>query len=217
MVKGIIFDADGTIWDSSYDILDSMNKALRKFGLPTVTRDEIFKNLSYGAKFLCDKTLDGRLDEKASAEFLKTYNEIYTNCGSPLTRLYDGVDEMLIGVKKLGVKIAMLSNKPQQSLDPVCDKLLRKYEFDFIYGQREGFKTKPARETTEFVIENLGVDKQDVVMVGDSEIDYLTGKNAGLRVVSCLWGFRTKQLLVDNGADLFIDSPAELVDVIKNM
>ena len=215
MVKGIIFDADGTLWDSSYDILDSMNKALAKFFLPAVTRETLLKNLSYGARKLCSDTLDGRLDEEKSEEFLKTYNEIYTNCGSPKTELYNGVGEMLVALKDKGVGLALMSNKPQESLNPVYDKLLKKYDFDFVYGQRSGFKTKPDKSTTDFVLKGLGTEREETLFVGDSEIDFLTGKNAGLKTVSCLWGFRTKEFLKEHGATIFIEKPSELLEIIE--
>lgn len=211
MVKAVIFDADGTLWDSCPDIVISLNKVLKEYGLDEITYKDALPCLGYGAKKLCEMVLDGRLQGKDAEDFLNRYNYVYTNGGSANTVVYDGIAELLTELKRRGIKIALLSNKPQQTLDKVYEKYLGKYEFDYVYGQREGFKPKPDRQATDFVVENLGVARENIIFVGDSETDYQTGANADLRVITCLWGYRDKEFLLQNGAKEFINKPEELI------
>ena len=89
--------------------------------------------------------------------------------------------------------------------------------FDYVYGQREGVKTKPSKEPVEIVLKALNVEKRDAVYVGDSEVDVLTAKNSGVDGITVLWGYRDKELLLENGAKTLVSTAEELYKAIKNL
>ena len=215
MIKGIIFDADGTLWDSCPDILHCINTVLNEYNLPAIDLDALRPCLGYGAKILCERVVNGRLSEKDQADFLNKYNTMYTASKSEYTVVYDGIKELLTILKERGIKIALLSNKPQETLDKVYGIYLSEFNFDVVYGQRPGFKPKPDRQATDFVVGLLGVDREELLFVGDSETDYQTGANADLRVITCLWGYRELDFLLKHGAKEFINEPLELINYLK--
>lgn len=209
MGKLVIFDLDGTLTNTVPDIEDNVNKTMRKFGYPEITADEARRFVGNGAKVLIERSLKGANPENFD-EIVDFYNDSYNFCGSPKTRVYDGMTELLHTLKKEGYSLAVVSNKPQDGTTEVIRKFFGDGLFDYVYGQREGVKTKPSKEPVEIVLNALCEEKENAVYVGDSEVDVLTAKNSDLYGISVLWGFREKQLLIENGATVFASSADEL-------
>lgn len=215
MKKLVIFDLDGTLTNTIPDIEDNVNKTMRKFGFPEITADEARRFVGNGAKVLIERSLKGVMPENFN-EIVDFYNESYNFCGSPKTSVYDGMTELLKELKKEGYLLAVVSNKPQDGTTEVIRKFFGDGLFDYVYGQREGVKTKPDKEPVEIVLKALNVPKKDAVYVGDSEVDALTAINADLYGISVLWGFREKSLLVETGAVNFAENASELHEIIEN-
>lgn len=215
MKKLVIFDLDGTITNTVPDIEDNVNKTMRKFGYPDITADEARRFVGNGAKVLIERSLKGVMPENFD-EIVAFYNDSYNFCGSPKTCVYDGMTELLKELKADGYLLAVVSNKPQDGTTEVIRKFFGDGLFDYVYGQREGVKTKPSKEPVEIVLKALNVEKRDAVYVGDSEVDVLTAKNSELYGISVLWGFREKELLVENGATVFAANAKELREKIEN-
>ena len=215
MKRLVIFDLDGTLTDTIPDIEDNVNKTMRKFGFPEITRDEARRFVGNGAKVLIERSLKGVMPENFN-EIVDFYNESYNFCGSPKTCVYDGMTELLKELKKEGYLLAVVSNKPQDGTTEVIRKFFGDGLFDYVYGQREGVKTKPDKEPVEIVLKALNVLKKDAVYVGDSEVDALTAINADLYGISVLWGFREKSLLIETGAVNFAENASELHEIIEN-
>lgn len=215
MKKLVIFDLDGTLTNTVPDIEDNVNKTMRKFGYPEITADEARRFVGNGAKILIERSLKGVMPENFD-EIVAFYNDSYNFCGSPKTCVYDGMSELLKELKADGYLLAVVSNKPQDGTTEVIRKFFGDGLFDYVYGQREGVKTKPSKEPVEIVLKSLSVEKRDAVYVGDSEVDVLTAKNSGLYGISVLWGFREKELLVENGATVFAATARELREKIEN-
>lgn len=215
MKKCVIFDLDGTITNTVPDIEDNVNKTMRKFGYPEITADEARRFVGNGARVLIERSLKGAMPDNFD-EIVKFYNDSYNFCGSPKTRVYDGMTELPKRLKKEGYLTAVVSNKPQDGTTEVIRKFFGEGVFDYVYGQRDGVKTKPDKEPVEIVLKALNVEKRDAVYVGDSEVDTLTAHNSGLFGINVLWGFREKELLVKNGATVFASTADELYEIIKN-
>ena len=215
MKKLVIFDLDGTLTNTIPDIEDNVNKTMRKFGFPEITRGEARRFVGNGAKVLIERSLKGVMPENFN-EIVAFYNEWYTFCGSPKSCVYDGMTELLKELKKEGYLLAVVSNKPQDGTTEVIRKFFGDGLFDYVYGQREGVKTKPDKEPVEIVLKALNVLKKDAVYVGDSEVDALTAINADLYGISVLWGFREKSLLIETGAVNFAENASELHEIIEN-
>ena len=124
--------------------------------------------------------------------------------------------EKVHALKEKGYKIAVLTNKPQATTEKVCNIYLKEIGFDLVYGQKEGRAKKPDKASTLEIIEKLNLSKENVIFVGDGDADYLTAKNAGVKSVSVLWGYRTKEQLYSLGAKNFVNSPSELLDFLIN-
>ena len=210
MYELIVFDMDGTILDTLDDLHYAVNAAMEKCNLPSRTKEEVKHFIGNGAKKLLERAVgDGKADvEKALAYFRETYD---VHCADH-TKPYDGVLSLLQTLKEKGVKMAVLSNKP----DPAVRALAKTY-FDGLFmeamGENEGagIRKKPAPDSLLAVMRRLGVSKEKTVYVGDSEVDIQTAKNAGVDSICVTWGFRSRAYLMEEGGEKFADDPAELL------
>ena len=213
MTKAIFFDLDGTILDTVPDIQDSINRMLAENGLPPLSAEEIVRYVGNGAKKLVDRCLKGRVTEERAERCLHRYNELYTNCGSPKTRIFPGLSKTLPLLKEKGYLLAVITNKPQETADEVKKIYLDPLGISYVFGQREGIPVKPDPKPMEIVLAQFGLKREEVVFVGDGETDAAFAINAGVRGISCLWGYRGKELLLEVGAREFIDRPEELLSL----
>ena len=213
MVKLVIFDLDGTLINSNGDLKFCMNKMLEDYGLPKITTEETYQFVGYGARRFVELALKGNLDN--FEERFLTFNKYLATYSDDNAYIYEGLDELLLTLKEKGVKLAIVSNKQQDATDFVVNKMLGKYNFDVVCGIGGNFKTKPDTTAVEYVLKTLGVKKEETLYVGDSEIDMLTAINAGLKSVGVLWGFRTKEQLIEKGGKVFAETAKELYDLIE--
>lgn len=199
--------------DTVPDIQDSINRMLAENGLPPLSAEEIVRYVGNGAKKLVDRCLKGRVTEERAERCLHRYNEIYTNCGSPKTRIFPGLSKTLPLLKEKGYLLAVITNKPQETADEVKKIYLDPLGISYVFGQREGIPVKPDPKPMEIVLAQFGLKREEVVFVGDGETDAAFAINAGVRGISCLWGYRGKELLLEVGAREFIDRPEELLSL----
>ena len=203
-MKAVIFDLDGTLLNTLDDLTDATNAALRYFGCPERTKEEVRQFVGNGAERLIRLALPGNEDDPAVSEVLSWYKDFYAAHSQIKTRPYEGVPEVL---RALGEKypMAIVSNKPDGAVKALCADL-----FPGIYalGEAPGCPRKPAPDMVRKAMEAIGVDR--CVYIGDSEVDILTAKNAGVPCVSVTWGFRDEPDLIENGATCLCSNPEEL-------
>lgn len=214
MNKAIIFDLDGTLIHSLEDIKDSLNVTLARYGHPLVDDCEAKKNIGNGARRLVKDSIKEKLTDAEIDERLAFYNDVYTQSGSPKTRLFDGVNKLLSTLKSKGYKLAILTNKPQATTDEVYKKYLSHYEFDCVIGQSSAFEKKPAPDGAIEIMKRLGVLPENTFFVGDGETDVLTAINSLTKGIAVLWGYRSKEQLIEAGAKTFVSTPEELADIL---
>ncbi|MBR1867621.1 MAG: HAD hydrolase-like protein [Clostridia bacterium] len=128
MKKLVIFDLDGTLADTSVDIMENLNLTLKKFGYPAITKEETVAFVGNGARKLVERALKGEIPDNFE-EILAFYNRSYNFCGSPKTRAYDGVKELLKTLVKSGYMLVILTNKPQDGANEVVKKVFRGCRF----------------------------------------------------------------------------------------
>ena len=214
MNKAIIFDLDGTLLDTLDDITDSINGMLNEFGYKPLDRETVRAIIGSGAKKLIADALPEKVTDEEFVKRLEAYDRIYNASGSPKTKLFGGIREVLIELKQRGYKLAVLSNKPQHSTDKVAEKYLQGLGFDFIGGQSEKIKCKPDPSGALYVLDKLGVKPKHAFLVGDGETDVIAAKNAGIIGVGALWGNRTKAQLQAAGGVLFAETPSDILKII---
>ena len=214
MYKAVIFDLDGTILDTLDDLADSVNFALKKHGLPVRENAEIRSFLGNGMVNLVKLSAGDKAENIAG--ILADFKEYYAKHSADKTKPYDGVLETISALKEQGVKTAVLSNKGDFAVQP----LVKRYFGGLIeraQGENEaaGVLRKPNPDGVYKIMKELGVTEKETVFVGDSEVDILTAKNAGVDCVAVTWGFRDEKDLIENGAEKLISKPSELLDFFK--
>lgn len=214
MAKAVIFDLDGTLIDSLDDITDSINAMLFEFGYDALDREKVRSIIGEGAKKLIADALPEKVSDEEFVERLETYNRIYNASGSPKTKLFDGIEEVVTELKARGYKLAVLSNKPQHSTDKVNDKYLKGLGFNVVLGQSEKIKCKPDPSGILYLLKELGVKPEDAYLVGDGETDILTAINADIIGICALWGNRTKAQLSSVGGKIFAENPKDILKII---
>lgn len=212
--KAVIFDLDGTLLDSLTDLADACNIAIGRFGVEPIALDRYRYLVGQGVTYLVEHAL-GPAKREHLEEAIALHRETYAQCMYDNTRPYDGVGALLDGLHKQDVRTAILSNKPQDATEQVVGRLLSDWPFAAVWGHRAGFEPKPDPASAAALIQELGVTPGEVVYVGDTKVDMLTGKAAGFFTIGVTWGFRDRKELVENGADVIVDHPPQLLEQIE--
>ena len=215
-MKACIFDLDGTLTNTLESMTYSVNLTLKEMGLSQITKDQCRMFVGNGARVLIEESLKVSGDPKASRieEGMKIYGRIFDqNCTYHVT-LYEGIPEMLKALKDRGIHLAVLSNKPDRQTVKVVKEIFGDNIFDYAQGQKDGIRRKPEPDGVWYLMEQMQVSKEECLYIGDSEVDAATGKNAGLKTIGVLWGFRDRKTLETAGADDLIDRPDELLQFV---
>lgn len=212
MKKLWIFDLDGTILNTLDDLADSTNYALEKNGMPARSLDEVRAFVGNGIGKLIERAVpDGSSDAEKQA-VLKSFTAYYKEHSEDKTKPYDGIPEALKELKNRGCQLAVVSNKADFAVQSLCASYFPGI-FTFVVGEREGIRRKPAPDSIYEVLEQLRTAKEDAVYIGDSDVDVETAENAGLDLIAVEWGFRTREVLEEMGAEVFVKTPDELLTV----
>lgn len=214
MKKVVIFDLDGTLLYSLDDLMDSVNYTLDLFGYQNRTLEEITSFVGNGVKYLLKLSLPADISEDEMEKCFAIFKDHYSEHCCDKTHPYDGIIDMMKALKDKGLKVCIVSNKFQSAAEEVCDFYFKGL-YDMVIGESETCRRKPAPDGINMICESYGVEKEDVLFFGDSEVDVKTAENAGVFGVSVLWGYRDKQFLADNGAKLFIQTPEEILYMVE--
>lgn len=215
-MKACIFDLDGTLTNTLESMTYSVNLTLEEMGLSKITKDQCRLFVGNGARVLMEKSLKAVGDTDASRieEGMEIYGRIFDrNCTYHVTP-YEGIPEMLKALKDKGIHLAVLSNKPDRQTVKVVKAIFGEELFDYAQGQKEGIRRKPEPDGIWYLMEQMHVSKEECLYIGDSEVDAATGRNAGLKTIGVLWGFRDRKTLETAGADDLIDRPDELLQFV---
>ena len=211
MKTGILFDLDGTLLNTLEDLKDATNAALRHFGCPERTLEEIRTFVGNGARNQIRLSLSGRADDPDLDAVLEWYKAYYADHCQIKTAPYAGIGGMLETLKGKW-PMAIVSNKPDNAVKTLCAQY-----FPGIYalGEDADCPRKPAPDMVFKAMQAIGVER--CIYVGDSEVDIRTAKNAGVPCVSVLWGFRDRDILEDEGGRYFCTDAAELPDLLEEI
>jgi phosphoglycolate phosphatase len=215
MKKTVIFDLDGTLLDTLEDLTDSVNVTLEYMNYPTRTLEEIRSFVGNGMRQLINCAVPSGTSEVKIEEAFDYFCKYYFAHCNEKTKPYSGIHELLNELVRRNYKLAVVSNKRDEAVKELCCRYFDMIEV--VSGDKPGIKRKPAPDGVEYVLKQLDCEKNDAVYVGDSEIDILTARNAGVDCISVTWGFRTERELLDNGAVNLIFEPNELLRLLEKL
>lgn len=215
MIKCAIFDLDGTLCNTLVTIRHYVNQTIEKFGAEPISPEECRQFIGRGARNLISRTMESRkMDMDLFDEVYSEYNRAYNSNPYYLTVPYDGIAELLSELKSLGIKLAVLSNKPQAATVGTVEHFFPN-TFSALFGGRDGAPLKPAKESVNEVLSALSASADEAAYVGDSDVDVLTIKAANPKIgIAVSYGFRTKDELIEAGAELILDTPKDVMDYI---
>ncbi len=210
--KAVIFDLDGTLLDTIRDIASAMNFVLEKEGFPTHSVDDYKIFVGDGmANLACRVLPEGHWDLETIHRCVKLVKKQYAKTWHKTTKPYEGIEGLLDELVARKVKIAILSNKPDEFTKQNAKRFLKKWKFTAVVGAREGVPIKPDPTAALDIAKKFKLSPKDIVFAGDTNTDMLTAKSAGMLGVGVLWGFRGKRELLANGAKAVIKKPGELL------
>lgn len=218
MRKAIIFDLDGTLLNTLEDLYLSANAALKSFGMPERTMEEVRRFVGNGVRNLMIRCVPDGEKNPCFEECLSAFKVHYGEHLNDHTGPYPGILKILGELSLKGFSMAIVSNK----LDSAVKELSRDYFKGLIpvaigEAEEKGIRKKPAPDTVYTAMEELGVRKEDCVYVGDSEVDLETAANAGIPCVLVSWGFRERAILTGMGAECIVDTAEELLKALTSL
>lgn len=205
----LIFDLDGTLLDTLLDLCDSANYALKECNFPERNITEIKNFIGNGVEMLIRRAVPKDTEEPKIQECLSLFKIHYLHNSRNLTKPFKGIIQMLQNLKKKGFKTAVISNKFDRAVKKLCDDYFCGL-IDAAIGESVDTPPKPSPDGINKILKLLNSDKNKSIMIGDSEVDIETAKNAGIYSIGVLWGYRDEKTLTDAGVDELADSPERL-------
>ena len=212
--RAVLFDMDGTLLDTLEDMQDSVNHVLMAHGYPARTLEEVRAFVGNGAGKLMRRALPDTVGEEEFAALLTEYKAWYQAHNCIKTRPYPGIPELLDRLRKSGVQVAIVSNKP----DPTTKALAQKF-FPGVpaFGQRDDLPPKPAPDLVLCALKELGCPRDSAIYVGDSEVDIQTAQNCTMKYIGVSWGFRGREKLLAAAPRATVVDRAEEILQGKNL
>ena len=189
MYRLVIFDLDGTLLNTIGDLAAAGNHALAQMGLPQHEAAEYKHFVGNGIPKLVERMLPAGHSPQDEERALALFSGCYSAHKSDLTAPYSGMRELVRELGERGVKCACNSNKAHE----FSEALVRQFygaDIHEVLGAGQGFPTKPSPEGARELMRRCGADERGTLYVGDSDVDMLTAKNAGIDACGAAWGFR---------------------------
>lgn len=215
-MKACIFDLDGTLTNSLKSLAYSVNLTMRDLGYPSIEEEKFKLFAGDGRKVLLERSLKEVGDDKLQhlEQAIQIYDEYFKEYSMYQVVPYEGIVDTLNALKKQGILLAVLSNKPHLQAVRVVTEVFGKDMFHSIRGQQEEVPRKPDPAGALLIAEELQVDTTECLYIGDTNTDMQTGNSAGMNTVGVTWGFRKPEELRENHAKYLIDTPQELLDLV---
>lgn len=210
--ESYIFDLDGTLLNTLDDLAASCNFALRSFGLPEHSVDDVRRFVGNGVRLLMTRAIPGGEGFAQFEECYACFRQHYLHHNLDTTAPYPGIMDMIAKLNANGKKIAVVSNKFYEA----TQDLVRHFFGDDIkvaIGERPDIHKKPAPDTVIEALRQLGMPSSTAVYIGDSDVDIDTARNCGMPCISVLWGFRDRDFLIEHGATTLVKSPEDILDI----
>ena len=214
--KLIIFDVDGTLWDSEKDVFLAFNHTLKINMDMEITKEEFRKLAGLPLEEMFECVLPEDKKEFAN-EYASKYRKYYIDAGHYVdkTVLFDSVIETLENLKKQGFRMAVASSKPKRILDKMIE-YFHLNDFELVLGTGESnLKNKPDPEPLNYIMNELHISKKDAVMVGDTKADIMAGKNARIDMIAVTYGYENLEILEKSNPTYLIDDFKTLEEIVE--
>ena len=189
--KLVIFDLDGTLLDTIDDLKEAVNHAMSLRGFPTFTRDQVMAMVGHGARNLMRKALPlGHKDDDMVDAAYDDFRAYYITHIDVHTKPFPGIHDLLTQLHQEGVLLAVASNKFQEGTEHLIKEFFPEIPFVAVLGGRPDFPLKPDPEIVNEVLRKAGLEKEDAVMIGDSDTDMETAANGDIMGIAVNWGYR---------------------------
>ena len=209
MYTTYLFDLDGTLLDTAQDLTDAVNYTITKYGYPACSYQQVVDATGNGARELIDGCLPAGVPEEEFDKILEEYKVYYEAHSCIKTAPYEGILSLLEKLQSCGCKVGIVSNKPHGAVVELAAKFFPGIP---AFGERVGIPRKPAPDMVYAALAELGAEKEGAVYVGDSEVDVATAKNAEMPLIAVSWGFRSRELLMECGAQQIADKREEVLN-----
>lgn len=214
--QAVCFDLDGTLLDSLADLANCTNRILQKRGFPQHPIDAFRYFVGEGAKMLMTRALPENVRQETLIEECRLdFETAYRECWNEKTVPYTDIPELLDALHNYKLRLTVLSNKPHEFTLLAVSQLLPNWDFEAVYGQREGVARKPDPTGMLDICQQLGLPADAFLYLGDTATDMKTAVAAGCFPVGVLWGFRTEEELRDNGARAFVKNPLDVLKLLN--
>lgn len=212
--KLAVFDLDGTLLDSLEDLRDSVNVVLEAHNYPKRSLEEIRHFVGNGSVKLIERAVPTGTSKEEEKIIHDEYKEYYDKHCNEKTKAYEGIIDVLKILKNNGVKLAILSNKPNFTVEKL-NEIYFEGLFEIARGSLPEVAVKPAPDSLLRILKELNISKEETVYIGDSDVDVNTAKNAGVDEIAVTWGFRDENFLKEKGATRFAKNSKELLELIS--
>lgn len=217
MYRACIFDLDGTLANTLDSIVYFANTALERCGWHPIEADKYRYLVGNGADTLMRgmlQTVSSSYTEEDVQRLRQVYDALYASNCTYLVTDYPGIAELIGSLRVLGVRLAVLSNKPHDMTTEIIHKIFPPHTFDLCYGQREGVERKPSPQGALLIAHELGVEPPECLYIGDTNVDMQTGSAAKMDTIGVLWGFRDRKELEENHACHIAGHPNQILELI---
>ncbi|MDG3003538.1 HAD family hydrolase [Paludisphaera mucosa] len=215
-LRGVLFDLDGTLLDTLEDIGRSANQALQEGGFPSHPIASYRHFIGDGVAVLFRRALppEAAGDLQAVEGCVQAFGRLYDAGWRTATRLYPGIAELLDALRSRSIPAGVLSNKPDVFTRKCVEYYLAAWPFSVVLGQREGVARKPDPAGAFEAAESMGLAPSEILYLGDTSVDMMTARRAGMLAVGAAWGFRPIEELRAHGASAIVAAPIEVLDIL---
>lgn len=213
MYSHIIFDLDGTLIESLPGIATALNSALTESKLPTHSVEDVRTFIGDGSYTLCKRAAVGQPEEVIHAihdSFLQAYPQAWKSG----TVVFDGIHELVKSLKDMGCTLSILSNKVHSFTTEMVDHFFPEQPFDLVLGQREGVAKKPDPSGIHEILGELGQSSSNSILIGDSTVDIITARNAGIKSMAVTWGYHDKAALKNVSPTHTAETVGQILEIL---
>ena len=212
-MKTVLFDFDGTLLYTIPDLADAVNFGLERFGYPVHDYDTVQSFVGNGVRRLVARALPQGEENPDFEGVFAAFNEYYDAHCVDKTAPYEGIMELLAALHKMGLPMAIVTNKYQSAAEELRQRFFGEY-IPIIEGDRPGRERKPDPAPVKAALELLGAKAEETVYIGDTEVDMQTAANSGLDFIAVAWGYRTLEQLKALGIEKIALRPMDILELV---